>query len=83
MTAIKAKKVETFYGKYCNTVIYEYRGSTYEVEYANDVSYCCTPASIQHRDAQKKIDNELDNPKEKCESRPFDLNEIWEVMEWD
>ena len=58
----KAKKIETYYGKYSNIVIYEYRGCRYEVEYANDFSYCCSPAWIQHKDAQEKIDKAIDNP---------------------
>lgn len=76
------KKIETRYGKYSNTVVYEYRGYTYEVEYPKDLSYCCSPAWIQHRDAQEKIDNMLDNPKVESKADPIDLDEIWNLMGW-
>lgn len=56
MTGCKAVKKDTYYGKYSNTVVYEYRGRTYEVEYATCFTYCVTPAHIQHKDAQAKID---------------------------
>jgi len=82
MPANKAKKVETFYGKYSNTVVYEYRGRTYEVEYANGWNYCCTPASVQHRDAQEKIDNALDNRKDEGTANPFDMDEVWNILGW-
>lgn len=81
MTANKAKKVETFYGKYCSTVVYEYRGCTYEVEYANGWNYCCTPASVQHRDAQEKIDNALDNRNAEGEAIPTDWDEVWNIID--
>lgn len=60
---MKAKKIETFYDKWFNTVVYEYRGCKYEVTYANSYQCSCTPAWYQHKLAQKKIDNDLDNPK--------------------
>lgn len=82
MPANKAKKLETFYGKYSNTVVYEYRGRTYEVEYANGWNYCCTPASVQHRDAQEKIDNALDNRKDEGAANPFDIDEVWNILGW-
>lgn len=82
MTANKAKKIETLHGKYCSTVVYEYRGCTYEVEYANGWNYFCTSASIQHKDAQEKIDNALDNRKEEAEAHPFDADEIWDILGW-
>lgn len=61
--AHKAKKIETYYDKWSNTVVYEYRGCNYEVEYSNSYQYCCTPAWYQHKAAQEKIDEALDNPK--------------------
>lgn len=82
---MKAKKIETFYDKYSNTVVYEYRGCQYEVEYANSIHYCVSPAWVQHRDAQEKIDKALDNPnpKRECE-QTFDeqLDEVWAMLEW-
>ena len=58
----KAKKVFTIYGTYSNVVTYEYRGKYYDVEYPTCNSYCCTSPKVQHDDAQKSIDAELDNP---------------------
>lgn len=77
----KANKVFTVYGKYSNTVTYEYRGEKYDVEYAKDYSYACTSPKIQHKDAQEKIDRMLDTPK--AEGKPIDLDEIWKMMDWD
>lgn len=77
----KAKKIFTMYGKYSNTVTYEYRGMKYDVEYAKDYSYCVTSPKVQHQDAQKRIDKELDTPK--TEGKPFDFDEIWSLMGWD
>lgn len=82
----KAKKIETYRDKYFTTIVYEYRGCKYEVTYANGWNVCCSPAWIQHRDAQEKIDNELDNPKpvEKVEHKSVEeqMDEIWEMMGW-
>lgn len=77
----KAKKIETYRDKYFTTIVYEYRGNRYEVTYANGWQVCCTPAWIQHRDAQAKIDEMIDNP-EKHKSQKMDLDEIWELMGW-
>lgn len=66
----KAKKVETYRDKYFTQIVYEYRGVRYEVEYANGHNVCCTPAWIQHRDAQAEIDDMLDNPKPEMPSEP-------------
>lgn len=63
------KKLFTMKGKYTSTVTYEYRGCQYEVEYSNCWTYCITPAHIQHRDAQEKIDKALDNPVQEKELR--------------
>ena len=82
----KAKRVEAFRDKYFTTVVYEYRGCQYEVTYANGWQVCCTPARIQHRDAQAKIDEMLDNPKPvaeyECKSMEEQMDEIWEMLEW-
>lgn len=67
--AKKVKKLYTTYGKYSSTVTYEYRGRQYDVEYSNCWTYCTTPAHIQHKDAQEKIDNALDNPVQGKETR--------------
>lgn len=82
MTMAKAKKTGfTMYGTYSDIVEYEYRGRTYEVEYAKGFNYCCTPAYVQHKDAQAKIDDELDNPKPKT-GKPVNMDEIYEMLGW-
>lgn len=80
------KKIETFRDKYFSTMVYEYRGCQYEVTYSNSWNCCVTPAWVQHRDEQAKIDDMLDNPKsvEEKEIVPFQqqLDEIWEMIGW-
>lgn len=82
----KAIKKEVFKDKYFTVIVYEYRGCTYEVTYANGWQVCCTPAWIQHRDAQAEIDKMLDNPKpaKPVEHKPIEeqMDEIWEMMGW-
>lgn len=82
----QAMKIESYRDKYFSTVVYEYRGCKYEVTYSNGWQVCCTPAWIQHKDAQAEIDEMLDNPKqesnpEKTKNPSFD--EIWEMLGWD
>lgn len=82
----KAKKIRTYYDKYSNHVVYEYKGHEYEVEYSNCWTYCVTPAWIQHRDEQEKIDKAIEqelNEKD-TEIIPFmeQLEEIYEMMGW-
>lgn len=78
----QAKKIETFRDKYFTTIIYEYRGCKYEVTYSNGWQVCCSPAWIQHRDAQSEIDEMLDNPKKLAQVSPISMDEIWEMMGW-
>lgn len=86
MAQAKAKKIESYRDKYFSTVVYEYRGCKYEVTYANGWQVCCTPARIQHRDEQAKIDDMIDNPKPlpKKSEKTIDeqMDEIWEMMGW-
>lgn len=80
---MKAKKVFTLYGKHSNVVTYEYRGKTYDVEYATDWTYCITPAKVQHEDAQRRIDN-LINQKEQLQNKhEFNLDEVFDILGWD
>ena len=79
----KAIKKDTLYGKYSNTVSYEYRGHTYDVEYSTCHSYLCTPAWVQHRDNQDRIDKEIERQAQDQNTHPFDLDEIWSIMGWD
>lgn len=77
----RAKKIETFYDKYSNTVTYEYRGHTYDVEYATCQSYCVTNPRIQHEDAQRKIDKMIEREENIPDTEPFDLDEIFSLLE--
>jgi hypothetical protein len=56
----KAKKVMAMYGKHATVIEYEYRGKRYFVEYANNWTYCTTPARIQHENEQARIDREIE-----------------------
>ena len=78
----KAKKVFTTYGTYSNLVTYEYRGVRYEVEYPVCFNYCCTPPNVQHADAQRRIDAELDNPRN-LDATSFDAEAVFKLMGWD
>lgn len=78
------KKLFTMYGKHSNVVTYEYRGKQYDVEYANDYTYCVTPAHIQHKNAQAKIDKIIEQeskPKQPIEE--FDINAVFTLLGWD
>lgn len=79
---MKAKKVETYRDKWFTAIVYEYRGYRYEVTYPNGSKVCCTPAWIQHRDEQEKIDKMLDNPNVETENQSFteQLDEIWDMI---
>lgn len=83
----RAKKVETFRDKYSNTVVYEYRGHTYDVEYATCQSYCVTNPKRQHEDAQRKIDELIEQEKNMKENadkmKPIDMDEIFSLLGWD
>ena len=81
----QAKKVFTMYGKHANVVTYEYRGKQYDVEYANDWTYCVSPAKVQHEIAQEKIDKQIaeEEAQKDKEPHPVDLDEIWELLGWD
>lgn len=73
---MKAKQTGfVLHGKYADHVEYEYRGYTYEVEYAKDWSYCCTPAHIQHQDEQTKIDRFIEEDQKAKEVRYEDTAE--------
>lgn len=68
---------------------FKYRGQTYTVTYSSGFSaFKQTPAYIQHREAQARIDEMLDNPKPivkpMAEVEPFEnqLDEIWEMLGW-
>ena len=80
-----AKAIEKYYDKYFTTIVYEYRDHRYEVTYPNGSQVCCSPAWVQHRDEQAKIDDMIDNPKptEKEQmSMKERLEEIWDIMGW-
>jgi len=81
---MKAKKLFTMYGKHSNTVTYEYRGKQYDVEYANDYTYCVTPAKVQHKDAQERIDRIIEQEsKPEPQVEEFNIDNVYEILGWD
>lgn len=81
----EVKKVQTFYDRYFTNIQFEYRGSKYEVEYPNSHRVVCTPAWVQHKLAQERIDKEIEDEKIERErpATPIDFNKIWAMLEWD
>ena len=81
------KKLFTVYGKHSNIVTYEYKGKQYDVEYANNYTYCVTPAHIQHKDAQAKIDKIIEQESKESKSEQpieeFDINAVFTLLGWD
>ena len=89
MTQPKAKRVCTMGTPYYWESEFEYRGQTYTVTYSSGFSaFKQTPAYIQHREAQARIDEMLDNSKTVSEPvseiKSFDeqIDEIWEMLGW-
>ena len=89
MGQYKAKRVYTMGTPYYWESEFEYRGEYYTVTYSSGfTTFKQTPAYIQHREAQARIDEMLDNPKPVSEPvseiKPFDeqLDEIWEMLGW-
>ncbi len=80
---MKAKKLFTMYGKHSNTVTYEYRGKQYDVEYANDYTYCVTPAKVQHKDAQERIDRIIEQESNEQGKEAFNADEVFAILGWD
>lgn len=86
----KAKKICTMGTPYYWESDFEYRGQTYTVTYSSSFSaFKQTPAYIQHREAQARIDEMLDNPEsvsepvsESDQSFEEQLDEIWEMLAW-
>ena len=89
MGQYKAKKVCTMGTPYYWESEFEYRGEAYTVTYSSGFSaFKQTPAYIQHREAQARIDEMIDNSKTVSEPvlelKSFDeqLDEIWEMLGW-
>lgn len=80
---MKAKKLFVMYGKHSNIVTYEYKGKQYDVEYAKDPTYCVTPACVQHRDAQAKIDKMISQADNEIEKEEFNADEVFAILGWD
>ena len=59
---------------------YEYRGRRYEV-YENRAKGN-EPLSWQHKSEQLRIDKILDASRHN-NGEPFNMDEIWEILEWD
>lgn len=81
------KKAE-FIGKYYGTgydrdIIYfeyKYRGYTYTI--CENRAKGNEPLSWQHKAEQDRIDKIIDAP-ETCGTKPFDINEIFDMLGWD
>ena len=56
----KPTGVKYYNDQYSTFVEYEYRGYKYEVEYANDLSYCVTLPKVQHETSQEAIDKMIE-----------------------
>ena len=89
MGQYKSKKVCTMGTAYYWESEFEYRGQTYTVTYSSGFSaFKQTPAYIQHREAQARIDEMLDHSKTVSDPvtdiKSFDeqLDEIWEMLGW-
>lgn len=83
----KATKICTLRNEYYSTVIYEYRGHEYEVEYSNSwLVFKKKPAYLQHKEAQARIDQLIEKPSEKENDAHYDFDkefdEIWELLGW-
>lgn len=88
MDKFPVKKLFTTYGKSSNTVTYEYRGKTYDVEYANDWTYCVSSPRTQHELGQHKIDEEIEREKAESEkphryedTAEYGFNLLWDWFE--
>ena len=81
---MKAKYIGKYYGTgYDRNGVYleyEYRGMRYTV-YENRVKGN-EPLAWQHKSEQAQIDRILDAPKQ-TDSKPFDINEVFEILGWD
>ena len=90
MSEPKAKRLYTMGTQHYWESEFEYRGQKYTVTYSSGFSaFKQTPAYIQHREAQARIDEMIDNPKPVnpkpvSDIKPFDeqLDEIWEMLGW-
>ena len=86
MGQYKSKKVCTMGTAYYWESEFEYRGQYYTVTYSSGFStFKQTPAYIQHREAQARIDKMIDNPKPVSEIKPSfekQLDEVWEMLGW-
>ena len=75
---MKAKYIGKSYDKQFVYLEYEYRGKRYTV-YENRAKGN-EPLSWQHKSEQARIDRILDTPM--GNGKAFDLDEIWEMLEW-
>lgn len=74
------------YGKKLNDIlVYTYRGYEYDIE---DIPAWYQPAwyfQNAHNDEQRKIDRIIEekNKSKEQNTKPFDIDEIFEIMGWD
>ena len=85
----KATGFKTYNRQYSTIVEYEYRDHKYEVEYANDMSYCVTPVKVQHEEAQAAIDEMINKKDEELkeiiyeDTAEYGFEVFWNFVEGD
>ena len=81
---MKARFIGKWYGTGCDRDMvyleYEYRGERYVVE--ENRAKGNEPLAWQHKTEQNRIDKMLDTPQTQ-NGKPFDMNEIYEMLGWD
>lgn len=77
----KAKKIATFREQYFTTIEYEYRGHKYDVTYSNSWQACASPAWVQHRDEQAKIDKLIEMEENPKMQEPIDWDDIFKMIQ--
>lgn len=77
----KAKKICTMGNAFYWESIFEYRGHEYTVKYSSGYTTIKQiPAIIQHKQAQARIDDLIENPPQQgIKKGTFDINKIYEI----
>lgn len=80
---MKAKYLYSMGNKFYHISVFEYRGKEYEVEYSSGyTTFAKKSAKDQHLEAQRRIDDLLDNPvKEEVETGTFDIDAVFDLLE--
>lgn len=75
------KYVDRSFGQYMVYLEYEYRGKRYTV-YENKRKGS-EPLQWQHVNEQARIDKLIEMENKKPTGNPINLDEIWEMLQWD